>query len=298
MANTRHDSNQELIGQGIANLLAPLCGGFAATGAIARTATNIRNGGTSPLAGIVHAAFLVLVMVLFAPLAAHVPLPALAAILFYVAWNMSDVRRFVHIARTAPRPDVTILLLTFALTVFTDLVVAVNVGVVLASLLFMRRMAQAVTIDIEHGSTVVIGAEASRALAQLDPDAPAPRAAHEQPPALPRDVVVYSIDGPFFFGAAEKLERALRRSQSRVRTVVLRMDRVPFIDSTGLIALDEMVADFGASGTAVVFCALRDNVARKLERAGVLARAGAGSVVGSLEEFAARTRDTGGGASQ
>jgi sulfate permease, SulP family len=291
MANTHHDSNQELIGQGIANVIAPLFGGFAATGAIARTATNLRNGATSPLAGIMHSVFLVLVILALAPLAAHVPLAAMAAILFYVAWNMSDVRRFVHMVRTAPTADVGILLLTFGLTVLTDLVVAVNVGVVLASLLFMRRMAQTVTIDIEHGSTVVIGPEAERALAQLGvspsmpPSTPAPAA---RDTVLPRDVAVYRIDGPFFFGAAEMLERTLRRSQSRVQTVVLRMDRVPFIDSTGLTALDEIVADFQRGGTDVVFCELRPNVLAKLTRAGVIARAGAGCIVGSLEEFALR----------
>ena len=201
-------------------------------------------------------------------------------------WNMSDVKRFLHIARTSPRADVAILLLTFALTVLTDLVLAVNVGVVLASLLFMRRMAQSVSIDIEHGSTVVLGEGVERELARLQPSPP--RALRPSVP-LPRDVVVFSIDGPFFFGAAEKLEHTLRRSQSRVRTVVLRMDRMPFIDSTGLTALAEIVADFRASGTAVVFCELRANVRAKLERAGVLAAAGPGSEVANLEEFAART---------
>lgn len=285
MADTRHDPNQELIGQGIANIAAPLFGGFAATGAIARTATNIRNGATSPVAGVVHSLFLVLVLVFLAPAAAHVPLAALAAILFYVAWNMSGVKRFTHLVRTAPRPDVAILLLTFALTVFTDLVVAVNVGVVLASLLFMRRMAQSVSIDIEHGSTVVLGEDAAQALARES--AAAPRAAGSLP-ELPRSVVVYSIDGPFFFGAAGMLEQTLRRSQNRVATVVLRMDRVPLIDSTGLLALGDLVADFRASGTQVVFCELRANVRAKLERAGVLAAAGPDGVVANLAEFAAR----------
>ena len=288
MANTEHDPNQELIGQGIANIAAPLLGGFAATGDIARTATNILNGATSPVAGIVHSVLLVLVILVLAPVAAHVPLAALAAILFYVAWNMSDVRRFVHIVRTAPRPDVGILLLTFSLTVLTDLVVAVNVGVVLASLMFMRRMAQVVSVDIEHGGSVVLGESAGPALAALG--AAAPHSPSPALPPLPRDVVVYRIDGPFFFGAAENLERTLRRSQNRVATVVLRMDRVPFIDSTGLAALDEIVADFRRDGTGVVFCGLRDNVRGKLERAGVLSAAGPDSVVGSIEEFAAALR--------
>lgn len=146
MAGTRHDSNQELIGQGIANVVSPLLGGFAATGAIARTATNFRNGATSPLAGIVHALTLLLILLLLAPLAGQVPLCALAAILFVVAWNMSEARHFAHMVRTAPRPDVAILLMTFLLTVFVDLVVAVNVGVILAMLLFLRRMAASVEV--------------------------------------------------------------------------------------------------------------------------------------------------------
>src|SRR5690606_9551831 len=136
-------SNQELIGQGIANLAAPLFGGFAATGALARTATNVRNGGTSPLAGVVHALTLVLIVMLLAPLAADVPLCALAAILFAVAWNMGEARHFLRMMRRAPRADVVVLLATFLLTVLVDLVAAVNIGVILAALLFMRRMAQA-----------------------------------------------------------------------------------------------------------------------------------------------------------
>ena len=140
MAGTRHDSNQELIGQGLANLVAPLFGGFAATGAIARTATNFRNGGTSPLAGIVHALTLVLIVLLLAPLVADVPLAALAAILFIVAYNMAEIHHFARMVRRAPRADVAILLITFFLTVFVDLIVAVNIGVILATLQFVRRM--------------------------------------------------------------------------------------------------------------------------------------------------------------
>jgi SulP family sulfate permease len=269
MANTRHDPNQELIGQGIANIAAPLFGGFAATGAIARTATNIRNGANSPIAGLVHCAFLLLVILLLAPFAAHVPLTALAAILFYVAWNMSDVHRFAHLMQTAPRADVGILLLTFLLTVFSDLVVAVNVGVVLASLLFMRRMSKAVSI--EEDSDARIAADAGQG-ADF---------------ALPADIVVYSIDGPFFFGAAEYLEKTLRRSQNRVRTLVIRMGRVPFMDTTGLSALDEIVADFQRVNTRVVLCEVRPNVLEKLERARILRRIGDGGVFATLTEFVA-----------
>src|ERR1700689_911545 len=147
MAGTRHDSNQELIGQGIANIVAPLFGGFAATGAIARTATNIRNGATSPLAGVVHSVFLILVILLLAPLASAIPLCCLAAVLFVVAWTMSELPHVFRVLRGAPKVDVGILLLTFFLTVFVDLVVAVNVGVILAALFFMRRMADSVNVE-------------------------------------------------------------------------------------------------------------------------------------------------------
>src|SRR3546814_765563 len=150
MAGTRHDSNQELIGQGVANIVSPLFGGIAATGAIARTATNIRNGGTMPLAGVVHALTLLLILLVLAPYAGQVPLCALAAILFVVAWNMSEARRFLRLVRKAPRADVAILLITFALTILTDLVVAVNIGVILAMFQFMRRMSASVEV-VEHG---------------------------------------------------------------------------------------------------------------------------------------------------
>ena len=150
MAGTRHNSNQELIGQGIANILAPLFGGFAATGAIARTATNVRNGANSPLAGIMHALTLVLIILLLAPLAAAIPLCTLAAILFVVAWNMSEAKHFLHMVKHAPTADVAILLITFTLTVFTDLVVAVNIGVLLAMLTFLGKMAASVEVRLKQ----------------------------------------------------------------------------------------------------------------------------------------------------
>ncbi|MEQ1581284.1 MAG: SulP family inorganic anion transporter [Steroidobacteraceae bacterium] len=268
MAGTRHNSNQELVGQGIANLAAPLFGGFAATGAIARTATNIRNGATSPLAGIVHAVTLILVIVLFAPYASSIPLCALSAILFFVAWNMSDVGHFARLARTAPRADVAVLLLTFVLTVFVDLVVAVNVGVVVAALFFMRRMAQSVNVEEEVASGGGNGGTA----------------AAEGAAAMP-GVMVYRIDGPFFFGAAEKLESVLDRVQSHVNTVVLRMGRVPFVDATGLATLASIIVRFQKRHVRVVVCELQPNVERKLERAGVLATLGADNVHADLASF-------------
>lgn len=257
MADTRHDPNQELIGQGAANILSPLFGGFAATGAIARTATSIRNGARSPLAGIVHALLLILVIVAFAPLAASIPLAALAAILFFVAWNMSDLPHVMTTLRTASASDKSLLLITFFLTVFVDLVVAVNVGIVLAALLFMRRMAGAVRVEPQH-----------------------PEDATDWPThlRLPEDTLVYRIEGPFFFGAAETLERTLERVQLDVRTVVLRFGRVPFIDATGLATLDEIVRRFQKRQVRVILCGLHSEIAGALANAGIIARVGAHNV--------------------
>ncbi len=257
MAGTRHNSNQELIGLGLANLLTPLFGGFAATGAIARTATNFRNGATSPLAGVVHAATLLLILLLLAPLAARIPLCSLAAILFVVAWNMSDVRHLLRMVRRAPRPDVFILLITFSLTVFADLVIAVNVGVILAMLLFLRRMSSAVEVlRIEDGSIQ----------SELRDSGVG---------ALPPDVLVYSIEGPFFFGAVENLERALAQTHADPRCIIIRLNRVPFMDITGIQALEEATQNLERRGVRVLLCDARPNVVRKLVRAG-LARRGDG----------------------
>ena len=252
MTGTRHNSNQELIGQGIANIVAPLFGGFAATGAIARTATNIRNGGTSPLAGIVHAATLVLVVLLLAPLATHIPLAALAAILFVVAWNMSEAGHFVRMVRRAPRADVVILLVTFALTVFADLVVAVNIGVILATLHFLRRMAASVEVGL------VAEQDLHKEYAHLGFD------------NLPHDVMVYAVDGPFFFGAVENFERALAGTHNDPRLLILRLRRMPFIDATGLQALEDAIRGFHGRGVEVVLCGANARVQGKLSRSGIL----------------------------
>jgi len=272
MAGTRHDSNQELVGQGIANMLAPLFGGFAATGAIARTATNIRNGANSPVAGIVHALFLVLVIVLLAPFAAAIPLAALAAILFSIAWNMSDVPHFMRVLRRSPVADRLLLLVTFLLTVFVDLVVAVNVGVVIAALLFMKRMAESVQIQ-----------------QQLFGEAP-PGVAGELPEpqvVLPPSVLVYRIDGPFFFGAAEKLESTLERAPLGIRTIVLRLGRVPFMDATGMQTLIEVIQRFRRHGVRVMLCGIHPALREPLRQSGVLELVGAADICANLTELAA-----------
>jgi SulP family sulfate permease len=264
MTNTRHDSNQELIGQGAANMLAPLFGGFAATGAIARTATSIRNGATSPIAGIVHAAFLVGVVLVLAPWAAHVPMAALAAILFYVAWNMADAPHVLRLLRTAPAADRFLVVITFALTVFVDLVVAVNVGVVLAALLFMRRMAETVRVEQQA----------------FDDDS-------NGDVVLPASVLVYRIEGPFFFGAAEKLERTLERVQLGVETVVLRLGHVPFMDATGVAALAEIVQRFQRRHIRVLLCGLHADLRGVIDTAGISRQVGEQNICENMAQVAA-----------
>jgi SulP family sulfate permease len=266
MSGTRHNSNQELIGQGFANVLTPLFGGFAATGAIARTATNIRNGGNSPLAGLVHAAVLLGVIIALAPLAVHVPLCALAAILFVVAWNMSELPRFVSMARRAPRPDVAILVITYLLTVFVDLVVAVNIGVILAALVFLQRMAGAVEVRVHQASDLATELQA----AGLD--------------ALPDQVLVYGIDGPLFFGDAESLEHALIASHTLPKVLIIRLARVPFMDITALNKLDEVVTTLKKRGVQVMLCEANARVSGKLQHAGIERLLGAGAIHASLAD--------------
>ena len=266
MAGTKHDSNQELLGQGIANLLSPLFGGIAATGAIARTATNIRTGGTSPLSGLVHSATLLLVILFLAPLAVDVPVCALAAILFVVAWNMSEAKHFLRMLRRAPAADVAILLITFSLTVFVDLVVAVNIGVILATFQFMRRMASSVETQ-RQGDEDLAHELAAQGLT-----------------ALPKGVLVYAIEGPFFFGAVENFEQALVETHTDPKLLIIRLRRVPFMDITGLQALDEAVGNLKQRGVVVMLCEANGRVKGKLEKAGILERLGEGRY---FESFAA-----------
>jgi len=252
MAGTKHDSNQELIGQGIANLITPLFGGFAATGAIARTATNVRNGGNSPIAGITHALTLILLIFFLAPLASDIPLCALAAILFVVAYNMSELKHFKRMVKRAPRADVAILLITFSLTVFSDLTIAVNIGVILAMLQFMRRMASSVEVQpmVEKELEVELRMNG-----------------HTH---LPPGVLVYTIEGPLFFGAAETLERALAQTHTDPGTLIIRLKRVPFMDITGLQTLLEVIEQLQKRSIVVKLCEANEKVLGKLDKAGIL----------------------------
>lgn len=269
MVGTRHDSNQELIGQGIANMVAPLFGGFAATGALARTATNVRNGGSSPLAGIVHALTLVLIVLALAPLAVHIPLAALAAILFVVAWNMSEARHFLRMARRAPPADVVVLLVTFGLTVFVDLVVAVNIGVIIATLHFLRRMAS--SVEVQQQTHLELSREfAHRGL------------------NIPPGVLAFAVEGPFFFGAVENFERALASTRTDPEVLIIRLRWVPFIDITALQTLEEVIRDLHRRKVRVMLTGANERVTGKLQRAGIVDLIGAENFCENLEQALAR----------
>lgn len=252
MTGHKHDSNQELIGQGVANLLTPLFGGFAASGAISRTATNIRNGGSSPLAGTVHAITLGAVLLLLSPLASSIPLAALAAILFVVAWNMSGLKNFAHIMRTAPSADKFILVTTFLLAVFANLVIAVNVGVVLSILQFIRRMASAVETNRLDERDLLVD------LHQIGLS------------SLPNGVMVYDIAGPIFFGAVESFERVLLQTRSDPDLLIIRLRHVPFMDVNGLQTFNEVVAKLKKRRVSVLISESNPRVIQKLRNAGIV----------------------------
>ena len=249
MTGHQHNSNQELFGQGLANIVCPLFGGIAATGAIARTATNIRQGGTSPLAGLVHCVFLVLVLFFLAPLAANIPLASMAAILFVVSYNMSDVPNFIRLIRVAPRADSLILLITFFLTIFTDLVVAVNVGVVLAILQFMRKMVFSVDVHAIHHT-------------EIEPQFQKELEHHPE-------MLVYTIEGPLFFGAVSAFERSLAHIDKDPKSLILRFESVPFVDLSGLKMLNEIVKHLQKRGIEVYLCEANPQVRRHMYRAGL-----------------------------
>ena len=266
MAGTRHDSNAELFGQGLANVISPLFGGIAATGAIARTATNIRSGGYAPLAGVVHALVLALVLLAFAPLARNIPLATLAAILFVVAWNMSEAHRVVRLIRHAPRADAVILCLTLLLTVFADLVVAVNIGIVLSVLRFLHRMASSVVVT--------------------------PVAIPESGPGKQHaGIRVLRVRGPLFFAAVETLREAFRTADAP--TLILSLDQVPFADATALQVLDDEIVAAHARGMRVILCGAEAPIRAKLSRMGTLSRLGADDFQQDLLKALAAAETTG-----
>ena len=250
MSGTKHESNTELFGQGLANIFAPLFGGIASTGAIARTATNIRQGGNSPVAGIVHAITLGAILLFLAPYAVYIPLASMAAILFVVAYNMSDVPRFIRMLVLAPRPDQIILLLTFFLTIFTDLVVAVNVGVVLAVLQFMRKMVN--TIDVHEASSAELSAQIRHEI-RIHPE-----------------IMVYTVDGPLFFGAISAFDRALNSIHKDPKYLIIRFVKVPFVDLTGLRILRGIIEELQKRGIEVLLSDVSYDIRREMYKSDFL----------------------------
>ncbi len=260
MIGTRHKSNMELVAQGVANIASPLFGGIPATGAIARTATNIRAGGRTPLAGMTHAITLLLILVFLGRWAAMVPLCALAAILVVVAYHMSEWRSFAGLLR-APRSDLVVLILTFGLTIFVDLTVAVQVGIVVAALLFMKRMS-----DMTHVEGLTSGfsdddddpgeiVESRRGKRIVE--------GHE----IPKGVEVYEVNGPFFFGAADKIKDVLTEIAKPPKVFILRMRHVPAIDATGIHALEQMAKKCRHEGTTLILTEIGQQPLRAIVRA-------------------------------
>jgi SulP family sulfate permease len=253
MTGRRHRSNGELVAQGIANIASACMGGIPATGAIARTATNIRAGARSPVAGMVHALGVLAMMIVLAPLVSFVPLAGLGAVLVIVCWNMAEFESFRTILR-APRGDMALLLVTFALTVLVDLSVAIGVGVVLSSFIFMHRMARAV--EAETGSVLIEG--------DVEEGAPDSDTALERK-SLPPGVEAFRLSGPFFFGAAAHFESVLAETGKRPRVIVLRMEDVPLIDATGAMVLRKFFRSVRARGMRVVLCGVRPGPAKVLK---------------------------------
>ena len=248
-----HNSNTELIGQGIANIASPLFGGIPATGAIARTMTNINNGGRTPVAGIIHAIVLLLIFLFLMPLAQYIPMACLAGVLVVVAYGMSGWRSFLAMARRNPKSDVTVLLLTFFLTIIFDLTVAIEFGLVCACLLFMRRMAETTEV---HAVLNEI---------DLNEDADMERGNLEHL-TIPEGVEVYEINGPYFFGAGTRFEDIMARYGSRPQVRIIRMRKVPFIDSTGLHNLENMCRMSQKEGITVVLSGVNPKVEAVLKR--------------------------------
>jgi sulfate permease, SulP family len=250
MAGTRHDPDAELLALGIGNVVTPFFGGIPATGAIARTATNVRSGARSPVASIVHALTVLVAVIVLAPLIGYLPMAGLAALLLLVAWNMSEVKHAIHILRVAPRSDALVLVTCFVLTVVFDMVVAVSVGVVLAALLFMRRMA-----EITQAHLIGRGPEDRGG-------------GHEIPEDLERKVAIYDIAGPLFFGAAQKAMASLGAIGGDLAVLIVRLERVPVMDATGLVALESAISTLTSHGCLTILIGLQPQPAQLIKRAG------------------------------
>jgi len=273
MTDTRHDSNSELIGQGLANLIAPFFGGFAATGAIARTAANIRGGARSPLSGVIHSLVLLIFVFVAGPLAGHIPLVTLAAVLMAVAIRMAEWDTFGELWH-GDRADFSVMALTFARTIIFDLTIGVAAGLIIAVLLFVKRMEQISSVGLlnEESETEHDGSNSLRGK------------------EVPEGVVLFRFEGPLFFAAAEKLEGALRNSGERPRIIIFRMRHVPSIDATALHALEVAVGKMQRDGVTILLTGVQAQPRRALEKSGLVKLIGAENFCEHIDEALNRAR--------
>jgi SulP family sulfate permease len=264
MIGGKHRSNTELIAQGGANILSSIFGGIPATGAIARTATNVKNGGRTPVAGIIHALTLLIIVLFVGKWATLIPMPCLAGILVAVAYNMSEWRTFANIVK-GPKSDVVILLTTFFLTVLVDLTVAIEIGMVLSAFLFMRRMASVAKVSI-------LTADGEEKDEENDPMATSRY-------AIPKGVDVYEIEGPFFFGAASVFMESIKIIERTPKILIIRMRHVPFIDATGIHTLEKIHSTCKKQEISLILSGVNNDIHHELDKSGALVKIGKENVV-------------------
>ncbi len=267
--NDRHDSNTELIAQGAANIITPIFGGIPATGAIARTMTNINNGGKTPIAGVIHAVVLLLILLFFMPLAQYIPMACLAGVLVIVSYNMSEWRTFRALLKN-PKSDVSVLIITFLLTVIFDLTVAIEVGLVIACVLFMKRVMETTEISVIKD--------------EIDPSNDTDANIHEEALIVPKNVEVYEINGPYFFGIATKFEETMAQLGDRPKVRIIRMRKVPFIDSTGIHNLTTLCRMSKKDNIHIILSGVNQKVHTVLEKSGFYNLLGEENICSNINE--------------
>ena len=265
----KHNSNTELIAQGAANIIVPLFGGIPVTGAIARTMTNINNGGKTPIAGIIHAVVLLLILLFLGPLTKHIPMACLAGVLVIVSYNMSQWRTFKSLMKN-PKSDVSVLLVTFFLTVIFDLTIAIEIGLLIAMFLFMKRVAETTHVSVTTD--------------EIDLSDEGEIYHEEEKLNLPKGVEVYEIDGPFFFGVANKFDDIMNRMGDKPNIRIIRMRRVPFMDSTGLHNLESLIRMSQSENIHIILSGVNENVHKVLTKSGVEDCLGADNVCSNINE--------------
>ncbi len=270
MMGGQHRSNMELVAQGTANIFSGLFGGIPATGAIARTVTNIKNGGKTPIAGITHAIVLLLIMLLFAPIAKLIPLSCLAGILVVVAWHMGEWHNFKALLKSN-RMDIIVLLTTFFLTVFFDLIIAIEVGMILSSFIFMKRMSE--STSIQNAMSYFKSEEEN-----------GEHLFEEELPEIPKGILIYEINGPLFFGASQKFQEVIKDLKQEPEILILRVRHVPFIDATGINRLKEIYKNLQSSGTKTIISGANGDIKKELLNTGVYEDLGENNICDNIDE--------------